>query len=273
MIRFQTTKYKVPSVEDKRIVMISDIHYYDETMKTLLDKIILKIQPLKPDYICIPGDFIDERYIFHAEIFLAFLASLGKICPTILSVGNHEVKTKKDHQLKVDHRLFEQIRKIENVFLLDNASVEFGNLRFTGITFPYESYKEEKFSAEKTKKVLHKHYPLGLERDKFNIVLSHSPYVLLYPQVKGEPIYQTANLILSGHTHAGLTPTFLAKLTKRVLITPERHLFPKNSYGYLKKDKTIVSSGITKLSHFNPFRDFNFLFPSEIVILELKKEY
>lgn len=272
MTRFHIAKYKIDSPVNRRIVLISDIHYYNKKMKNLLNEIIKQVKKLKPDYICIPGDFIDERKIYDKEYFLSFLNSLKEIAPVTLSIGNHEVKTKHDKLELMDQELFDKIRSIPNIHLLNNASWESEHLRFTCVTFPFVSYEEKVKSYKKTLDALEKNYPNGLQKDKYNIVLSHSPLILLQKEVKKTKFYKDSDLILSGHTHGGLTPAWIANTTHHVFITPEQHLFPKNSYGYLKKEKTIVSSGITKLSHFNPWHFFNFLFSSEIVIIDLKKE-
>lgn len=272
MTRFHIAKYKIKCSVDKRIVMLSDIHYYNKKMENVLCAIVRQIKRLEPNYICIPGDFIDERIIQDKEYFLIFLNSLKEIAPVTLSIGNHEVKTKKDKLEYMDQELFDEIRNISNVHLLNNASWESEHLRFTCVTFPFVSYEEKKKSYMKTLEALQKNYPDGLTKDKYNIVLSHSPFILLHNEVQKTKFYRDSDLILSGHTHGGLTPAWIANLTHHVFITPEQHLFPKNSYGYLKKEKTIVSSGITKLSHFNPFHCFNFLFSSEIVVIDLKKE-
>lgn len=263
--------YVVDSPLDKRIVVLSDIHYYNKNMVILLEQLEDKVKSLNPDYICMPGDFIDERVIHDQEIFFSFLRDLASICPIILSLGNHEAKSKLDDKDMFDHAFLSEIRKLDQVYLLDNRSWINDGIRFTGLTLPLHSYKEKIDSHDVTLKTIRKFYPEGLKRDKFNIVLSHSPYSLLHPMIKKEKFYQSTDLILSGHTHGGLTPTFLCDLTKRTFVTPMRHLFPKNSYGYLKKEKTIVSSGITKLSHFNFLRRFNFLFCGEIVLITLKK--
>lgn len=271
MTKFYFTKYEVSSTTNKRIVLISDIHYYNKKMYSLLENIYLNINAAKPDCICIPGDFIDERSIYDEEIFLNFLKKLGTICPVIISIGNHETKTKHDHLDQLNVSFMNQIDKIENIHLLNNTSWVHENIRFTGLTFPYESYTEKKESSKVVWNTLNEKFDKGVRKDKFNIVLSHSPYCLLYKKVKEHKLYQSADLVLCGHTHGGLTPPFLYRILNHAFISPQRHLFPKNSYGYLKEEKTIVSSGITKLSHMNPFRHFNFLFSSEIVIIELKK--
>lgn len=272
MIRFHVEKYIVPASEETRIVVLSDIHYYNKKMQKLLNAILKQIDKWHPNYICMPGDFIDESEIQDEECFLSFLNSLKDRAPVILSIGNHEVKKKKVEGDTINQDFFAKIKNISNVYLLDNTSLERKNLRFIGLTLPTKSYDETKQSPSITYEVVTKLYPNGLKKDKYNIVLSHSPFCLLYEKVQKTKFYQDSDLILAGHTHAGLTPTWIAKRMQHVFITPQRHLFPKNSYGYLKCEKTIVSSGVTKLSHFNPLRYFNFLFSSEIVVIDLKKE-
>ncbi len=267
MYKLFTTNYIISSKFNKKIVMISDIHYYDKKMSSILNEVVSEIKTIHPSYICIPGDIIDERYICDKEIFIDFLNELSSISPVIVSIGNHEIKTKTDHESFYDKKLFKEIRKINNLYLLENESIELDEFSFTGLYFKEEAYKENKSSEEEIRKVIDKYFRNGIKSDKYKIVLSHSPFVLA--SVKDSKLYQNSDLILSGHTHAGITPIIFHKITKRVFVSPAKHILPKDSYGYLKKHKTIVSSGIIRLSHFNPFRKFNFLFKGEIVVIDL----
>lgn len=269
--KLKITNYTVSSNQNQRIVLLTDIHYYNKKMSSLLDKIYEEVSELNPDYICIAGDFIDERIIFDKEYFIKFLKNLSLISPVVISIGNHEAKSNKDCMDEFDKEFMKQIEKIDNVYLLNNNSWINNNICFTGLTLPLNAYSEKKNGYIDILKTLDEYFSKGLKKDKFNIVLSHSPYSLLYKEVKGHFFLKNVDLILSGHTHGGLTPKWICKLLKRTFITPEKHLFPRNSYGYLKNKKTIVSSGITKLSHFNPLRFLNFLFCGEIVVIELKK--
>lgn len=271
MKKFYITNYNVDYPLNKKIILISDIHYYNKKMKSLLDELYLKISLINADYICIPGDFIDERNVYDEEIFFDFLKKLGDLCPVIISIGNHEAKSKKDDEDKINKSFMNSINKIDNVHLLDNSCWINDNIRFIGLTLPNLAYLEKKDSYKSVLETLDKYFENGIRKDKVNIVLSHSPYTLLYPKVQKHKFYKNVDLILSGHTHAGLTPRWLYNLLKHAFITPQKRLFPNNSYGYLKNEKTIVSSGITKLSHFNPFNYFNFIFNSEIVVINIKK--
>lgn len=273
MSSIRKTFYTVESLVDSKIVLISDIHYHDAKMKKFLNKIINQVKLVNPNYICIPGDFIDQRTIEDKEIFLEFLRMLGLISPVLISIGNHDVKNKKEKHERRNKKLFSDIEELPNVYLLDNTSWVDGNLCFTGLTLPWYSYQEKHDSYKKTLATLNKYYEKGLgKRNKYHIVLSHSPLNLIHPEVITHKFYKDADLILSGHTHGGLAPKLFLKIFKRGITTPKRHLFPKYVYGYIKEKKTIISSGITKLSHVNPFRHLNFIYPGEMVIITLKKE-
>ena len=266
MSKLFTTNYVVSNLKNKKIVLISDIHYYDKKMKDLLDSIYEKITLEKPNYICIPGDIIDERYIYDEEVFIGFLHKISFISPVIISIGNHEIKTKTDNDDYYDEKLFCKIRNIKNLYLLENESIELDDFSFTGLYFSKVAYKENRLAKKEVNHVINKYFPNGINSNKYKIVLCHSPFILIH--AKETKLYKDCDLILSGHTHAGITPIFLNKLTKRVLVSPAKHILPKDSYGYLKEHKTIVSSGITRLSHFNVFRNFNFLFKGEVVIIK-----
>ncbi len=273
MSSIRKTFYTVESLVDSKIVLISDIHYHDAKMEKFLNKIVEQVKSIKPSYICIPGDFIDQRTIEDEENFLDFLRKLGLISPVLISIGNHDVKNKKEKHERRNKELFSDIEKVHNVHLLDNTSWIDGKLCFTGLTLPWYSYQEKHDSYKKTLFVLNKCYSEGLgKKDKYHIVLSHSPLNLIHPKVITHKFYEDADLILSGHTHGGLAPKIFLKIFKRGITTPKRHFLPKYVYGYIKEKKTIISSGITKLSHVNPFRYFNFVYPGEMVIITLKKE-
>jgi predicted MPP superfamily phosphohydrolase len=272
MNQIKKAYYDVPSFVEAKIVLVSDIHYYNYKMKSVLETLLQEIEQIHPDYICIPGDFIDERKIYEPEIFLDFLKKMGLLCPVMISIGNHDVKKKNGKKEQKNKPFFKQIDEIDNVHLLDNTSFEDDVICFTGLTLPLYSYQEKRDSYQKTLSVLDTYYPDGLPSKKYHIVLSHSPFTLIQKQVRNHPFYKDANLILSGHIHGGLAPLCFLKLTKRGFVSPEKHWFPKYAYGYILDKKTVVTCGFTRLSHANPFRNFNFLYSREIVILSLKKE-
>lgn len=88
------------------IVHISDIHYTYNYKNKRLEIIKEKIRTIKPNYICITGDLIDEYNITTEKEFAYFinwLLELSKIAKTIISVGNHEyVKQENNKYIKND---------------------------------------------------------------------------------------------------------------------------------------------------------------------------
>ena len=62
--------YDIESKINKKIVLLSDIHYYNKKDIKKLNKILKKIQSINPDYICISGDLIDEAKSMNEEISL-----------------------------------------------------------------------------------------------------------------------------------------------------------------------------------------------------------
>ena len=125
-----------------------------------------------------------------------------------------------------------------------------------GITIPIKYYFEKKLDKKELKDTFNK---LKIKKGKYNILLCHSPIDICTKEYLDD---SNIDLVLCGHMHGGVLPNFLRKVVKNGgIITPERKLFPKKCYGYIKVCDTevIISSGITVI---RPLRN---LFVSEIV--------
>ena len=124
---------------------------------------------------------------------------------------------------------------------------------------------------------------IKLNSNKFNILLSHTPN----PLIKSKKIINDYNfindcdLILTGHNHAGLIPTFIQDIFNNHigLFGPFNKLISKTAYGYWVNDnKTLlVSNGVTKLSNSSKahiIRNFisNNLYSAEIDLIRIKKD-
>ena len=112
-----------------------------------------------------------------------------------------------------------------------------------------------------------------IDDKNYNILLSHNPLYVskekVYKNVKG---YSKLNLILSGHTHNGLLPTFIK--TNTVFISPNKRFFVPRARGSFKNDKVdiVITGGVVKLSYVSGiFRFFNFLFPINIDYINIDK--
>ena len=253
--------YNIESNLNKKIVLISDIHYSNKKDINKLNYILDNIKKLKPNYICIPGDIIDESNIEDEKDFIRWLKKLSKISKVIISIGNHEFYINKHKNIFGLNKVFlEKISSIENVYLLDNKNIVIDNINFIGITLPLEYYGEK--NIESVNKYLNK---IKLYKKYYNILLCHSTLNICNSKILKD---KNIDLILCGHMHGGIVPNFMRKIFKnRGFISPNKKLFPKITYGYLKIGNTniIISSGIKVI----PYRLIDKFFRSEIVNINL----
>lgn len=265
-----------------KIMLISDIH----NNTNVLNEIINVVENIKPDYICIPGDLIDSVNDNPNNI-LIWLKKLTKTVEKILiSIGNHDISEYKDNYCSYnDNKLFfDKINKIKGCILLNKIfcqkKEEKINITFNAINIPLDWYNNNLESEIKFKNYLKK---LNIKKDNnFNVLLCHNPrWFIEKNKIISKNKYNFINnvdLLFCGHNHAGLVPRFLRNLIpyKTGIISPYKKLFNKYAYGYWNNENTslIISGGITKLStSAKSLHKFNFLFCSEIDIIDIKKGY
>lgn len=264
MVRMKifNTNYNLKGV-NTNIVLISDIHYYSKDDIRHLNKVLDNIKKIKPKYICIPGDLTDESNIYDEDNLIEWLSKLSNISKVILSIGNHEFYIDKHKKIfGLNKNLYNKIRNIDNLYLLDNGNIRLDNINFIGATLPMNYYHDEDKKKIDIKKYIKK---LNSYEDCYNVLLCHSPVNVCDEELLKK---YNLNLILCGHTHGGITPKLLRPILKnRGLISPRKSLLPKVSYGHIKVNNTdiIITSGITIVSHINPFRILKKFFASEIV--------
>lgn len=265
-MKITNKNYNIKGKINTNIVLISDIHYYNNKDIKHLNKVLDKIKQMSPKYICISGDIIDEAYVLNIEEFIIWIKKLSKICCVLISLGNHEYYiNKKRKKFGLSKEFINKIKQIPKVYLLDNKNVVLEDINFIGITLPIEYYLKKKNIDECLGSV-------NSVKDKYNILLCHSPLDIVNSKTLKE---LKIDLILSGHTHGGATPKIFRPLLKtRGLISPDMKLFPCNVYGNIKVDNTniIITSGITVISHLNKFRILKNFFSSEIVCLKIKAD-
>lgn len=246
--------YNLNNNLNKKIILISDIHYSSKKDIKRLNTILDNIYKLNPDYICIPGDIIDKSEIKDSNYFINWLKKLSKITKVIISIGNHEFYINKN-KYGLNKDFFRKISSIDNLYLLDNKNIVIDKINFIGLTVKVENkninFNNFYSSIDKIK----------THKENYNVLLCHSPeYICDLDILKDKNI----DLVLCGHMHGGVVPMILRPIFKnRGLIGPNKKLFPKNAYGHLKIYKTniIISSGLRVL----PFRHINKLFRPEVV--------
>ncbi len=273
MANIKITNYEIKNAVDKKIVLISDIHYYSRRDLNKLESIYNKIKTLNPNYICIAGDFIDEAKVLEEDLFVFFLKKLSKVGKVILSLGNHDITIRgQEKKYFYNEELFNKIKRIRNIYLLDNETKIIDDICFIGLNLGFNYYYED---GENSKDFVSQFNNIKKISDKkYNVLLCHSPLIV----TKNDVIANLKNidLVLCGHTHGGMTPTIFQKYLKnRVFISPDKkRFFLKDAYGHITKNNIniVVSSGVTKLSHASKMNNLDFLFKPEIVLIELKKE-
>lgn len=262
--------YKLDSNNNKRIILLSDIHYFNKKIIPNLYVLLEHINKLKPNYICIAGDIVDDKNIIDQIHLVNWISDLAKICRVFISLGNHDFYYNHKPESSYDKELFNKIDYLKDVYVLDNQVHSEYGINFIGVTIPnfyYDNGEEE----EELIRFMNKRYPY-LSRG-YNIMLIHSPYSISDKNVfKKIRCHKKIDLVLSGHMHGGLTFNFLKKLFKgRGIISPQKGIFKKYCYGRYKIDKAniIISSGVVKLSKSHKLGIFDFLYDSEVTIIDI----
>lgn len=269
-------KYEINTTKlNKKILIISDIHYSSKKDKVVLDRVLDKIKNSTYDYILIPGDFVNNARIEDEDIFINFIEMLSNIAPVIISIGNHDTALGKGKKKTyyLNENLFDKIKSIKHVHLLDNDSYKKDNIRFIGLTLPLDYYKyhENKNYFKRYVNNIFKSVP----KTAYNILLCHSPVFFEDEKLINEvPFLDNISLVVSGHMHGGLVPRCLRKKMKgKGFVDPFHSLIPKRSYGFyhLNNDKKVViCPGVLKFPSNSRIGFFNRFYDIELVELTLK---
>lgn len=261
-------------VSNKRIILLSDIHYYNEKEYFKLTAIYEHITKLKPDYILIAGDLLDEAFVSDLDKLFSWFQQISKLAPVYISIGNHDLLIKEDFEAGFNKDFFLRLGKIDNVHVLDDTVDIDNEFCFYGLTMPAEYFYIKKEPKVDIINHMNNTFPTA-DSSKLNILLCHTPLVISEKDVlKQIKIKENLDLIACGHTHGGITPGFLRPLLKGIgIISPLRKLFFKNAYGQKKTNNIniIISSGVTKAGHRNRFHKLNPFFASEITVIDIKK--
>lgn len=280
--RYQETSKKL--IKNKKIFLISDIHIGTGFNIKKLDKIKKEIEKEMPNYICIPGDIIDNTNIINDKenIIIKFLKDISMNTKVIISLGNHDIckliRDKEGKRWEYDKRddFFNKIRGIKNVYLLENETYTDKDICFIGLSLSYEYYKTTGESINVLEKELNA-LNVKIDKNKYNVLLCHSPHRLTNECIKKTKLMKDIDLILSGHMHNGMVHPIMELLWKgnKGIITPTKELFPKAKITRgrvnLNDKVLIISGGITKLSHSSAYviSPLNFLYPMNIEIINI----
>jgi len=183
-----------------RAVQITDLHIGSLRNHDYLEKIVSKVNSLKPELVFITGDLVDDSGSLTNESFRA----LKKLkAPTYFVMGNHEY-----------YNNFSKVEKLlegNGVIVLRNEVVELKKINLIGIDYT-ENSKVVKKELNKTK----------INNSKPSILLNHVPVGAEVAKAKG------VKLMLSGHTHAG--QIFPFSLLVRLTYSKIKGLYSENGF-------------------------------------------
>jgi predicted MPP superfamily phosphohydrolase len=163
--------------QGKTIVQLSDIHFGAIVRANFMDKIIARLDKIKPDLVLITGDYFDGTCPY-PEIYAQELKRLNPPEGIVLIDGNHET--------------YEGLDKIKAVLegidlhYLRDEKLTLNGLNILGLAYPLRGLGRK---VEEELKLLEPSEP--------NILLYHEPRYIKEAKAAG------VNLQLAGHTHRG----------------------------------------------------------------------
>jgi len=177
-----------------KIVHISDIHYGTTICKEELEKIVEKINILKPDIVVLTGDLLDETIEMPKNYEKDIIETLSKIDTTI---GKYAINGNHDYEFKNFNTIIEQSGFINLNDNYDQIYKDGNNyILLTGISTNMHGDKqlEEKLEGPTT---LLTTIPEEEKNNIYKILLTHEPDII--DDIQSIDF----DLILAGHSHNG----------------------------------------------------------------------
>ena len=240
------TKYNLKydkADEPIRIVQLSDLH------SKPFKKVLKKIDEIKPDIICITGDYINDREK-NKKKMLKYAKALIARAKVYYITGNHE------RRLENFDELMDELSKVGFIVLLNRISIyndKGFEIDFLGLDenqANFDDYKARKKGTFEYKDMSPYFKQLD-ELGGYKIVLSHFPENFEGVKEMNYSQYDF-DLQLSGHAHGG---QFCLPFIGPVY-SPGQGLKPKYAKGsFGNRPKLIVSRGLGNAEF--PFRLFN----------------
>ena len=215
------TWYEVCDRYGMKMAVLADIH------ARKVNEFMTILRKNHPDFIIIPGDFVDgsriEKSKIHKEYVQAainLLNRISQIAPTYVSIGNHE---KHFYDAEI-----EELNNSNAVILQEQFVNVRSDLFIGGLSSGKNYYGDSEYCKPNMEFV-----KCFEQLQGFKILLSHHPeYYELY--LKNKKI----DLMVSGHAHGGQI-----RLFNRGLYAPDQGLLPKYTNG-IYDGRLIVSRGI-----------------------------
>ena len=196
--------YELESNSDIKIAHFSDIHYSTFFSMKRLKEITSKLKEIKPNYICITGDLVDNISIPNKKEMsklLKFLDDISVVAKVIISLGNHDTRQYKD---LTDNHWYEKLDK--KIIVLNNSSYEDENIYFYGLTVNDDYFHNEKKNVNVLVEALSN---IKLSNSKYNTLLFHSPVNFDCREIEEKNKF---DLVLVGHTILVLLPHIIISI-------------------------------------------------------------
>lgn len=292
MRNIEVKNYRVPGKTKTDITLIGDLHYTKNMSESFLSGLLKEINK-DDNTVCFVGDILHEASIVTdeeaREKLENFLKELSEKHNVKIILGNHDIMSKKDNVWKSDLRAVEFFKDLEKdsqiTFLNNTINVELNtNNSYYGINPGVEFYenktkKEDKLSLLKKLRDL-RYMRETLEEELLSsykqskILLIHSPYLADDKVIKEE--LKEYDLVLAGHMHNGLVPSFLDDEKNDGIISPYKEMFCDNARGYkILSDNShlIITGGLTKIAGDSNLQKFlNNLYPVSIDKIAIRKD-
>lgn len=203
-----------------RFLFLSDLHEVEFGKDN--ERLLQKIDELKPEFILIGGDFIrchklrpwsGHRHRDSVEVTCRFLEEIRNRYPTYYAIGNHEERLREKAGIvhctsgaKYDTYIRDMARADyarlekawEGVELIDNTRIVREELELSGLTLDLSYFRNLLTHRRKPLSEEDIRSKLGTPREeKYSILLLHTP---LYGH---EALREGEQLVLSGHYHGG----------------------------------------------------------------------
>ena len=255
---------KNPKIKDnKNILCLSDTHGNINALTSILEV----IKHFNLDYILIPGDLIDMLTQKKQEEFLDKVIELSKYAKTYISLGNHDILYTRKNKSTIGkdeydkYLLFNKLKNVDNLklFTEDYTNIKLdNNITLLALNMSkdyYKSYeKRQVFEDFITNLNINE-----INNDTFNILITHSPNCLIKKKkIIINKVTENSDLILCGHNHGGLTPTWIQDIFKNHIgvVGPYNGIIESLAYGIWTNDNKslLLSNGVTKMSEGAEFK-------------------
>lgn len=195
---YKITNSSIPdSFYGTKIVQLSDIHFGRTIDNNNLEKIVKKVNSLKPDIIVLTGDLLDKDYKISELEEQELINNLKNLKATIgkyAITGNHDYKFENWATIIAESSFINLNDKYDIIYNDSTKPIFLGGLS-------NNSYQKEKTLEEKIK-IMNDYFNTITEENKetspnYKILIMHEPdYV-------DEVNPENYDLILAGHSHNG----------------------------------------------------------------------